>query len=54
MFDFLIDHRAWLTQPYFTLEPLYKIWVKDKHPECNIFDYLKFKEEIEHATRLEF
>ena len=57
MFDFLFGFTSsshMVQQPYFTCEPLYKLWIKDKSPECNIWGYLAFKEEIQHATRLEF
>ena len=35
-------------------DPLYKQWAKDKPPEFNMWEYLEFKKELYHATRLEF
>jgi hypothetical protein len=41
-------------QPYFTADKEYKLWVKDKPPEFNIWAYVSFKKALDYATRLEF
>lgn len=41
-------------QPWFVGRKDYKQWAKDNHPSTNIFAYLDFVKERDHATRLEF
>ena len=41
-------------QLWFTVTKEYLDWAMDKPPGFNMFAYLKFKEALDHANRLEF
>lgn len=40
--------------PWFTKTKEFRDWAIGKAPETNIFAFLGFKKELDHATRLEF
>jgi hypothetical protein len=57
MFNFLFGFSSSAhmgRQPWFTADPEYKVWIKDKPPEFNIWEYLDFKKALNHSNRLEF